>query len=63
MQFPPLVQQWDELDAATAPTLAEMMHGRPVQVPLRTREIDQTSRRVLRVEPSEGPSGSSQSPG
>ncbi len=63
MQFPPLVQQWDELDAATAPTLAEMMHGRPVQVPVRTREIDQTSRRVLRVEPSEGPSGSSQSSG
>jgi multiple sugar transport system substrate-binding protein len=63
MQFPPLVQQWDELDAATAPTLAEMMHGRPVQVPVRTREIDQASRRVLRMEPSEGPSGSSQSSG
>ena len=63
MQFPPLVQQWDELDAATTPVLSEMMHGRPVQVPSRTREVDQTSRRVLRVEPSEDPSGSSQSSG
>ena len=28
-----------------------MMHGRAVQVPQRTREIDQASRKVLRVEP------------
>jgi multiple sugar transport system substrate-binding protein len=63
MEFPPLVDQWDELDAATGPALEEMMHGRPVQVPFRTREIDQASRRVLQVEPSAGPSESGQPSG
>ena len=63
MQFPPLLDQWDELDAAVGPTLEEMMHGRPAQVPPRTREADQASRKVLRVQPSGSPSGSGQSSG
>jgi multiple sugar transport system substrate-binding protein len=58
MQFPPLIGPWDELDAAVEPTLVQMMHGRPVQVPRRTREADRASRKVLRVEPSESPSPS-----
>ena len=61
MQYPPLIDRWDELDAAIGPTLFRMMHGLAVQVPPRTREIDQLSRRVLRVEPSASPSGSGQS--
>jgi len=63
MQYPPLIDRWDELDAAIGPTLTRMMHGRAVQVPQRTREADQQSSRVLRVEPSESPSGSGQSAG
>ena len=63
MQFPPLIAQWDALDAATDPTLQQLMQGRPSQVPARTREIDQASRQVLHVEPTTEPSGSSQSPG
>ncbi len=63
MQFPPLIAQWDELDAAVEPTLEEMMHGRPALVPPRTREADRASRRVLRLEPSAGPSESGQPSG
>jgi multiple sugar transport system substrate-binding protein len=63
MQFPPLIGPWDELDAAVEPTLARMMHGRPVQVPRRTREADRASRKVLRVEPSASPSASGQPSG
>ena len=63
MQFPPLIAQWDALDAAIDPTLQQLMQGRPSQVPARTREIDQASRQVLHVEPTTEPSGSSQSPG
>jgi len=58
MQFPPLIGPWDELDAAVEPTLVQMMHGRPAQVPRRTREADRASRKVLRVVPSESPSPS-----
>jgi multiple sugar transport system substrate-binding protein len=56
MVFPPLIDQWDELDAAIGPDLDQMLRGRPRQVPARTRQIDQTSRRVLRPEPSVAPS-------
>ena len=63
MQFPPLIGQWDELDAAVEPTLDQMMHGRPVQVPRRSREADQASRKVLRVEPSGSPSPTGQPSG
>ena len=63
MQYPPLIDRWDELDAAIGPTLTRMMHGRAVQVPQRTREVDQQSRRVLRVDPTASPSGSGQSSG
>ncbi len=63
MQVPPLIDQWDELEATTRPTLEEMMHGRASQVPALTRRIDQNSRRVLRVEPSASPSGTGQSSG
>jgi multiple sugar transport system substrate-binding protein len=58
MQFPPLIAQWDALDAWTEPTLKRMLHGRASQVPPRTREIDQASRKVLHVEPSGSPSSS-----
>ncbi len=61
MQFPPLIDRWDELDAAIGPTLFRMMHGLAIQVPPRTREVDRLSQRVLRVEPSASPSGSGQS--
>jgi multiple sugar transport system substrate-binding protein len=63
MQFPPLIGQWDALDAVTEPTLEAMMRGRATQVPARTREIDQASRKVLRLEPSASPSPSSQPSG
>jgi multiple sugar transport system substrate-binding protein len=63
MQFPPLITQWEALDAVTEPTLDEMLRGRVTQVPPLTREIDRASRRVLRVEPSGGPSASTQSSG
>jgi multiple sugar transport system substrate-binding protein len=63
MQFPPLIAQWDALDAVTAPSLQQMLHGRASQVPALTREIDQASHRVLRVEPNGSPSSSSQPSG
>jgi len=63
LQFPPLIAQGDALDAATEPTLEEMVRGRPSEVPARTRQIDQASRKILRLEPSAGQSASSQSPG
>ncbi len=52
MQFPPLIEEPDALDAATAPTLAEMLSGRASQVPRLTRQIDRASRKPLRVPPS-----------
>ena len=58
MQFPPLIGQWDALDAAVDPTLDKMLHGRAAQVPPRTREIDKASRKVLRVRPADGASES-----
>lgn len=63
MQFPPLISQWDALDAVTGPTLEAMLHGRPSKVPPRTREIDQASRKVLHVEPTASPSSSGQPSG
>jgi multiple sugar transport system substrate-binding protein len=63
MQYPPLLDRWDELDAAIGPTLTRMMHGLAVQVPQRTREADQASRKVLRLEPSAGPTATAQPSG
>ena len=60
MQFPPLIEEPDALDAATAPTLEQMLQGRASQVPQRTREVDQASRKVLRVQPSGSASPSGQ---
>ncbi len=61
MVFPPLIDQWDALDAAIGPDLDQMLRGRPREVPPLSRQIDQTSRRVLRPEPSAGPSASQSS--
>jgi multiple sugar transport system substrate-binding protein len=69
MQFPPLMDQWDALDAATNPRLERMLGGRPRAVPALTRRIDRTSRTLLQPEdqpsssPSSGSSGSTQSSG
>jgi multiple sugar transport system substrate-binding protein len=60
MQFPPLIEEPDALDAATAPTLAQMLQGRASRVPQRTRQVDQASRKVLRVQPSGSASPSGQ---
>ena len=60
MQFPPLIEDPDALDEVTAPTLEQMLQGRASQVPARTREIDQASHKVLRVQPSGSASPSDQ---
>jgi multiple sugar transport system substrate-binding protein len=61
MVFPPLIDRWDELDAAIGPDLDQMLRGRPREVPPLSRQIDQTSRRVLRPAPSAGPSSAQSS--
>ncbi len=63
MQFPPLISQWDALDAVATPNLEQMLHSRASQVPPLAQQIDQDSRQVLSPEPSGSPSSSSQPSG
>jgi multiple sugar transport system substrate-binding protein len=62
MQYPPIVENSDELDLAVDPLLERLVSGTPAQVPRLARKIDRASYRVLG--PRFGPSASpSQSPG
>ncbi|HET7430472.1 MAG TPA: extracellular solute-binding protein [Nocardioides sp.] len=53
--YPPLLGQTDQLDAAVDPLIAELLRGRPSDVPDLSRKIDHASYRVLG--PTFGPSG------
>ena len=58
MVYPPLLSQWDALDAVVDPHLAEMMDGPPSAVPRRARQTDRSSRPVLAPAQSESESAS-----
>ena len=47
MVYPPLLSQWDALDAVVDPQLADLMAGPPSVVPRRARQTDRSSRPVL----------------
>jgi multiple sugar transport system substrate-binding protein len=58
MVYPPVVDQWDDLELAVDPMLERMLRGTPSEVPRTTRQIDRTSYRVIgpRLGPSASPS-------
>jgi hypothetical protein len=58
MVNPPLLAQWDDLDAVVDPRLATLLAGRPADVPRHARRADRASRPVLATgqSPSASPS-------
>jgi multiple sugar transport system substrate-binding protein len=62
MVYPPLIDQWDELDQAVDPLIDQLLRGRPSEVPRTTRRIDRASYRVLgpRFGPSPSPTPSAE---
>jgi multiple sugar transport system substrate-binding protein len=59
MVYPPLLSQWDDLDAVVDPRLATLLAGDPADVPRHARRADRASRPVLATgqSPSASPSG------
>jgi multiple sugar transport system substrate-binding protein len=47
MVYPPVLGQWDELDAAISPLLEHLLRSPPSRIPALTRAIDATSRPIL----------------
>ena len=47
MVYPPLLGQWDQLDAAISPMLEQLFRSPPSRIPALTRRIDATSRPIL----------------
>jgi len=60
MVYPPLLQQWDQLDQAVDPLIEQLLRGLPREVRRTTRHIDRASYRVLgpKLGPSLSPSPS-----
>jgi multiple sugar transport system substrate-binding protein len=67
MVYPPLIEPWEQLDAAVDPLIDRLLRGRPREVPRTSRRIDRASFGVLgpRFGPSAtaSPDGSGQSGG
>ncbi len=70
MVIPPLLDTWDELDAAVQPYLEELFYAEPtIDLPLVGEQIDEASRPILNPEPptetppTETPSTGSSEPG
>jgi multiple sugar transport system substrate-binding protein len=51
MVYPPVLGQWDELDAAISPLLDQMLRARPSRIPALTRAIDDASKPILAPAP------------
>ncbi|MGA8245406.1 MAG: extracellular solute-binding protein [Nocardioides sp.] len=47
MVYPPVLGQWDELDAAVSPMLEHLFRSPPSRIPALTRRIDAASRPIL----------------
>jgi multiple sugar transport system substrate-binding protein len=60
MVYPPDLGQWDDLEEAVDPLIANLLDARPSQVPRLARQIDRASYRVIgpRYGPSASPSPS-----